>query len=492
MLRMLINFALESLGSTVSSDKVSVDGHECTNLISQDLTLRRKGYLAEHFLRPPVTLTFHFPCNVCIHKVVLVPSVGQQKSNLLELLCASQLQYRETLHLSQMKKAHIESRRESHSNSSTNFPPPVFYTVSKVFSNGDETCFYNPKVVNLNSELDTFKKQIAMRHFKSEMLTAASHLTIKILSTLSGSAAALSKIDIWGLPSNSVQSHLKEKIFTKYVNFLKPECSSSLKNENHKQDCGDLNISQGKIEIPEEFLDSLTWEVMTIPILLPSGKNIDKSTLDTYIAHESVCCKKPRDPFTGIEFSDSIKPLPNLALKARIDQFLMKNSSDQIIGTVPRTVSDGLRTLLGKRKVTGQRVNQNLLSTPCISDVDRHNTHRLHQTIVKECTIIVPNAVPANTDTGNSSHETQLKDSLNSALFSILHDLPSSVNETNVETVDVKCCSCVQKLSNETIVYQLPCSHVVCRTCLFLSPLTIFKCSLCTLGFEKKMIVRKH
>jgi hypothetical protein len=41
------------------------------------------------------------------------------------------------------------------------------------------------------------------------------------------------------------------------------------------------------VSIPSEFIDLITNEIMVLPVLLPSGKSIDKSTLDKYLANEA-------------------------------------------------------------------------------------------------------------------------------------------------------------------------------------------------------------
>lgn len=37
------------------------------------------------------------------------------------------------------------------------------------------------------------------------------------------------------------------------------------------------------LEIPEDFLDPLTCDIMTIPLLLPSGHSIDAHTLERLV-----------------------------------------------------------------------------------------------------------------------------------------------------------------------------------------------------------------
>ena len=56
-------------------------------------------------------------------------------------------------------------------------------------------------------------------------------------------------------------------------------------------------------EIPEQFLDEITCEMMLLPMLLPSGHFVDRSTLEKLQHTDSVYGRAPSDPFTGIFFS---------------------------------------------------------------------------------------------------------------------------------------------------------------------------------------------
>jgi hypothetical protein len=53
--------------------------------------------------------------------------------------------------------------------------------------------------------------------------------------------------------------------------------------------------------IPDRFLDEITCEVMTLPMLLPSGHFVDRSTLDKLHHTDSTYGRPPSDPFTGIK-----------------------------------------------------------------------------------------------------------------------------------------------------------------------------------------------
>ena len=52
------------------------------------------------------------------------------------------------------------------------------------------------------------------------------------------------------------------------------------------------------------FLDALTFEMMTLPMLLPSGHYVDSSTLDKLAHTDALYGRPPTDPFTGTEDLD--------------------------------------------------------------------------------------------------------------------------------------------------------------------------------------------
>lgn len=52
-------------------------------------------------------------------------------------------------------------------------------------------------------------------------------------------------------------------------------------------------------EVPSEFLDKITYEVMQIPMLLPSGHCVDRSTVERLGNNDSLYGRPPTDPFTG-------------------------------------------------------------------------------------------------------------------------------------------------------------------------------------------------
>ena len=212
----MMNFALDTIGTTVASDKVCTDGYEASNLISPEFFLRRKGCMAEHFIRPPVNVTFVFPCHVNIHQVTLEPTVGQQQSLQFEIYAASipiPKNLREATTTVQMSEAAVLESS------------PSFYCLAKMtVSNSSTICFYNQKssssyLQNSNRnvrEPEHFEYRTILFHPKRELLTSCSHLSVRIIRTKSGSTACLKNINIWGVPSYSLSNMVRTEIENRY------------------------------------------------------------------------------------------------------------------------------------------------------------------------------------------------------------------------------------------------------------------------------------
>lgn len=96
------------------------------------------------------------------------------------------------------------------------------------------------------------------------------------------------------------------------------------------------SLTPSLLEVPEEFLDPLTQEVMLLPMLLPSGVSVDSSTLEEYQRREATWGRVPNDPFTGVPFVPESQALPNPHLKSRIDRFLLQTGLEVREGAVGR------------------------------------------------------------------------------------------------------------------------------------------------------------
>ena len=163
------------------------------------------------------------------------------------------------------------------------------------------------------------------------LLKNVTHVALKIARLSGSSVPAIGKVEIWGQPSAFCKPGILEYalgIQERIQGGRKANSDSpGVKHERTVGGSKELNL-QPSLNcssdcIPEDFLDPITCEIMMVPLLLPSGHNIDTVTLEKHITAERSWGRLPSDPFTGKVFSDSCKPVPNSALKVRIDKFLL-------------------------------------------------------------------------------------------------------------------------------------------------------------------------
>lgn len=178
--------------------------------------------------------------------------------------------------------------------------------------------------------------------------------------------------------------------------------------------------------------------LMTIPLLLPSGNNIDQTTYDKFVTNEQAYGRLPSDPFTGIVFHESTKPIPNTSLKLRIDQYLLKSEIDD----QPKVYLLGSEIKTNKeREKEPQKRKLVAINTPSSTVLPEPTNHK-HRKV-------------------NSNHQSELENSLNSALSEIL--IPSCLSKP--KTISVPHCAKCNN-TDKLQLYVLPCSHLLCNMCL--------------------------
>ncbi|XP_066912427.1 RING finger protein 37-like [Clytia hemisphaerica] len=295
-------------------------------------------------------------------------------------------------------------------------------------------------------------------------ISSCSHLAFNITWA---TIPVISSLEVMGTPSQRNPIFSKTSIDILLASIRSFENDEPLKTEiNAKPEPapnnGDLNkytyINNLTLEeTPSEFIDPITCAMMTIPLLLPSGNNIDQTTYDKFVSTEKTHGRLPSDPFTGLVFHGAQKPIPNTTLKLRIDDFILKTNKKDVPKTylLGSTVSGKIPTVLSKKP-----------NTPCNSSTDSEPSTKRQK--------MEPN------------HQTELKDSLNDALSQTLFTLPSCF-ERKTEPV-IKCLECDK--TDKLDLYVLPCKHLLCRKCLQSTTKQSKKCSNCSMFFKHNEVKR--
>ncbi|XP_053978033.1 RING finger protein 37 [Hylaeus volcanicus] len=494
---MLFNFCDPRLRPEIECSTVSTEGHEVSNLISDS----DKGFLAYACIKPPVNIDISFLCNVSINHILIWPHVGSQKSSGFQL-------YAKTSNDSSVPYTLLATGFLGHSNAGLLFS----------FSNNNYEAISVPP---------NFLKQ----HIKPSLrylATYLSNLRVCICKT-ENSVPALGKIEVWGTVSPRCGKDTVASICSLWCKqqSFKSEFADTLQSsvEKPKQIDQPLPVTNNKevlessLQIPESFLDAITWEIMTQPILLPSGKIIDQSTLQKHEESEALWGRRLSDPFTGIPFSEDRKPIIAAALKMRIDKFLLENSNADEIKKLPRVLGHALPLSMIDKQISDapkyllkqNRLNKNI-SKPML-----HTSVTSFQENKKFChklpVILMPRKRNASTLTqpvkkkrSTNSHvslpiegENEKKNDSctdvvnlkvdNSVKFDVATVVPhlkrfNNIPENHDKSSMLNTCTCCPN----GIFYQLPCKHVLCRKAL--TSIEDKRCSLCRVSYKNGEIKR--
>ncbi|XP_061755869.1 RING finger protein 37 isoform X1 [Nerophis ophidion] len=542
---MVVNLCLPHFNTKISSNKLCADGYDVTNLMSANPAVRKRGFKLEYFLRPPVqvTLKFGFHVELCRVDVELWPwgmDLGQTSKRLeistnSDLLPPQNFDQAEGLnqvnHRLKMERKGEEGKQDnhagrlngyfqasregteqrgdmskqktkSHSQPDTRFnnPGPDFKLVGRCeLKEETKVCFshsaFRPRTPFLSSP-----PLPQPNNCRTEDLWSRGHLSLSSVTQLrvtlpfggAASALGLKALVVWGQPARCCPPEEVEKIHLVHRASRRPlprPIASASHIEQPQQDTPSSTLST-----PEEFLDPITQEIMTLPMLLPSGVSVDSTTLEEHQKREATWGRAASDPFTGVLFSAASQPLPNPQLKHRIDHFVLQNGHARRDGT-------------SGRRAEARKPQPSRLIGPCpyqhsATTTDRH-TEDFESAKSSDCRNVEerkkrhlsgsePSAaeespqikVPRNgKESSSSSHEQRLSASLDDALSSVLKGRPSFTSNLSLReqappypaTLTVpgnvgRCSSCSSVLSIYSKplppVYRLLCGHLLCRTCL--------------------------
>lgn len=449
----MYNFLDPNLLPKVSTQSPSMENYEPTNLISENFLIKSRGYLAYTSIKPPVDLDFELLCPVTVRHITIATTVGTQKTTGIEILAKNST----TSYVSIAKATFTE--------------PGV------VFCNGRLYSKFNPPASTQNFHLAFFNRG-SFRIFSD-----CNFLKIRIFRT-EKSVPCLGKVEIWGVPSKSssettvktIEALMKRKSDSRIFGGDKEAELKSNKLNIYNEHCNFNKIeNQEELEIPEDFKDALTWEIMAIPMTLPSGHTVDQTTIEKCIQNDNACGRQALDPFTGLEFTETRKPLLNISLKARIDMFLFKNSHCKELFSVGRTLGRGGRSLIEDKSKRND---------PMKDKSKRKSTYFDNYDCSKKLKINSANGFDISssrnncTDSKNVTNDS-LEDAISRAMCS--KDFMRFTVDNVEEKPEEKLCSICDIKDN---LYVIPCAHLFCRRCL-LEVCKELVCKKCEMGFAR-------
>ncbi|NXK85659.1 RNF37 protein, partial [Formicarius rufipectus] len=491
--------------------QISADGYEVENLISEDLARRNRGFRSEYFIKPPVHVTISFPFNIEICRINIdISSGGYQTFSGLEVYTST--------------SSHKASWQSPEGSFSGPAGQPVsdkdtFTLVGKaVLKNQSKVTFghrgFKPRppfhqMENVFSYPGSVSQELWNKGPAS--LSNVSHLKVCITHVAGGGLPSIRRLEVWAQPAKSCPQEVIEGVFQVASQFLAQDAAGAPKPEPWtpmESDCVPFGANDGEQhalhklvdvvqDIPEEFLDPITLEIMTFPMLLPSGKVIDQSTLEKCNRSEASWGRVPSDPFTGVAFSQHSQPLPHPTLKARIDHFLLQHSipGTNLLGRAHASESlipSSITMSSLKRKM--DCLDQSSAPPPYFTATNLLVSSTSESCAKKLRTDSDSHLIHMDCSTDLVSHEQKLSESLDTALTSALSSMPSftaklmksqqqalgeggcssswsvgTLLEHGRSSQTQGCSSCGKTFSSyfkAEPIYQLPCGHLVCRPCL--------------------------
>ncbi|XP_030046864.1 RING finger protein 37 [Microcaecilia unicolor] len=535
---MVVNFCLPQFKPRIHCNKISADGYEVENLISEDLTRRNHGFRSEYFIKPPVHITLTFPFNIEICRIHIDTSVGGlQHSTGLEIYTSTS-----------SNRASWNSI-ESHSAlfNCQNFSDKDSFTlVGKVLLKNQSRVTFNHRgfkprpPFHQTDSIVSYPDCLAQELWNKGpfSLGNVTHLKLVIFHVTGGGFPCIKKLEVWGQPAKSCSQEVIDGVLqvickSKSPGFglQSPVLPTGADMANSSADNPQQNLQEQMDiiwDVPEEFLDPITLEIMTFPLLLPSGKIIDQSTLEKCNQSEAAWGRMPSDPFTGVTYSQHSHPLPHPPLKARIDSFLLQHTipGTNILGRAqtgsvltPSTIA--VSSLKRKIDCIEPTPNDKNVEPFCFSarncvvtSTSESFAKRMKFITEVDCPQMECSADPV-------SHEQRLSESLDIALNSALGCRPSfttklvkgdqplykgydgssawstsSVLGQSRSTTAQGCVSCSRTFSpyfKTEPIYQLPCGHIMCRPCIAeKQKLSSILCISCKKSVPTRDVLRVH
>ena len=259
-----INLASSKLGSVICCNSVNNEEYPCQNLLEQE----DKGFMAEYFIRPPVIITVHLPFPVVLARLSWNTTLGSQSCSFHEVSTAA----------GPAQDGVICS-------SSCRLAPDRFWQVGRGVGEGGTISFCNRRVgyqeglrLGCRDNWDALNKVTAVR--------------ITILRTERNTVPCMRNLRIFGLSTGQKQFAQVEQELIKKSEKLSQDNKNNLNffggeeaedaPVNHEVFTEEVTISDTNhsSDVPVEFLDSITHCLMLLPMTLPSGHHVDRSTLD--------------------------------------------------------------------------------------------------------------------------------------------------------------------------------------------------------------------
>nr|XP_025732301.1 RING finger protein 37-like isoform X3 [Callorhinus ursinus] len=540
---MVINLCLPQFRPRIYCNKISADGYEVENLISEDLTKRSHGFRTEYFIKPPVYVTVSFPFSVEICRINIdLTAGGGPNVTGLEMYTSA----------SPSRACWNAPECRAPGPAEPSIPDKEAFTlVGKVLLKNQSQVVFSHRGFKARPPFGPMEATLPSPAVVAQelwnkgalCLSHVAHLKICITHVTGSGIPCIKRLEVWGQPAKTCSQEVIDSVLLLASESLPQDLALQAPALPMESDCDPAGLSEGQQapsslrelaevirDVPEEFLDPITLEIMPCPMLLPSGKVIDQSTLEKCNRSEAAWGRVPSDPFTGVAFTPHSQPLPHPSLKARIDHFLLQHSipgchllgrAQTALAVTPSSIA--LPSRKRKMEHAEHAPDGSLgISASCFSTTSLLVSPTTSEHPAKKMKAASELGLAhMDCSTGPVSHEQKLSQSLEVALTSTLGSMPSFTarlargqlqqlgaresstswrpgagSEQPGSVPGPECASCKRVFSpyfKKEPVYQLPCGHLLCRPCLGEKQRSLpVACATCRRPFASQDVLRVH
>jgi U-box domain-containing protein 5 len=324
---MLINVAQQEFGTAVHCGSPSTDGYEVENILNRSSST---GFLCSYFVKPPCDIILSFPFPVNIQSIGISPRVSTTCTEVVSVFVSDKT-YEEVS--SNTRDSHYTCFHYCGTFSDLHLQEKaIVYMVNPTFK---PTSKFGKYAQGLKSGEKFIKNLPLMGHVKLIKLRINRVVKfgppclkyVEVLGHPSEKCTnenlnfVLSKLELMKRDAKADQTAPNKEIFKPLPLFASTGVDFIQKPSISQTETKSSPPNEQNEDIPTNFLDPITLDIMTDPVIVPSGHTIDRATI----------LRCTTDPFTGLSLNLN-DVIPNHSLMSEISSFLesRKRKSDFI------------------------------------------------------------------------------------------------------------------------------------------------------------------
>lgn len=242
----IINFLDSKFITSIKCSCAVEDSHPIENLISNEKQKSNHGFMAFRVTKPPVELEFQLRCCIELGSIKIWPRIDSLKSNGFEILINNDL-----------TQEYFKSAKHF------NLQENAIQFINSSFNSNHDT----------KSDFDEAFAIVPFFPSQKNRLRKVKNIKIIIKQTESRCVPVIKRLEIWGKISKFATHEQREfinEIIAQEIKQTEYKHTDERKKNDENSDFLSKEELRENLTVPEEFLDTITFDIMTLPMVLPS------------------------------------------------------------------------------------------------------------------------------------------------------------------------------------------------------------------------------